>query len=460
MVTTFASEMIIHENLRRLGGNLTSIHFIGDLHGDVHCAKHWVETTKLILLPTKTTDELQWIGSENDALVFLGDYVDKGSTSSEVLTFVKSVQENFPNNVVTILGNHDFFQVLDTGLYFDYDEGSLPHPLYHPFYDYSYSFVHPEEYYQSGFLTRRPDNDEILYAMLSALQSVYSNNLESKVMMCAPKSACQPEQLDMFTSVPPFKDNEDLAERSRLRLEQWRREYAQGLLDSGLLGWMTRQPLMAVVGDALVAHGGVSRQVIAYAEQVANQHGISISSALHYLTNVPFREFWEKHIPNMEAANSVKDRIEDESYEFQLMLDIVQHRGYFKEKSGCQEVTEVIRKIGDGVERIVVGHTPRYDAEELCDGLLLASDSSLSRTFRAYGNHYCPLNEEARRKVLVSGDLNQSFGGCEHKPSDVCEGSISRISRPSPSDPWPRNVDLKKSDLIGSNEKGCINEEL
>jgi hypothetical protein len=423
------------ESLRLLGENLTSIHFIGDLHGDVHCAKYWVGRTGLVNLTSPSS--LEWIGSENDALVFLGDYVDKGSTSSSVLSFIKSLQESFPSNVVSILGNHDFFQVLDTGFYFDQD---VPHPLTHPFYEYSYSFVHPEEYLQSGFLTPQPDDDELLNATLSALQSIYYNNLQSTVNMCAPKASCKPSQLDMFTVTPPFDKDTELAERARDRIEQWRREYAQGLLDSGLLGWMARQPLVAVVGDALVVHGGVSKQVISFVDQVAEQHGVSTSSALHLLTNVPFSQFWETHIPHMVKANSVKERIE-QGYVLEISLDMVQHRGYFKQ-NGCQEVEHVIGKI-EGVERIVVGHTPRSFAEELCHGELVASDSTLSRTFRAYGNYYCPIDEGARQKI---GD-NQPFSRCEIRVKDTCEGSISSISRDSPSDAWPRNVKLLKADL-------------
>lgn len=423
------------DTLHHLGGNLTSIHFIGDLHGDVHCAKYWVERTGLVNLTSPTP--LEWIGSENDALVFLGDYVDKGSTSSSVLSFIKSLQESYPSNVVSILGNHDFFQVLDTAFYFD---ENVKHPLNHPFYEYSYSFVHPEEYLQSGFLTPQPDDDELLNATLSALQSIYYNNLQSTVLMCAPKSSCKPSQKDMFSITPPFDKDSELAERARNRIEQWRREYAQGLLDSGLLGWMARQPLVAIVGDALVVHGGVSRQVVNFVNQVAEQHGVTPSTALHYLTNVPFGQFWGKHIPNMVKANSVKERIGQE-YVLEISLDMVQHRGYFK-RDGCQEVQDVIAKF-DGVERIVVGHTPRSFAEELCDGELVASDSTLSRSFRAYGNYYCPIDERARQRIGGS----QPFTRCEIRVKDTCEGSISSISRASPSDKWPRNVQLLEADL-------------
>eukprot|EP00553_Chaetoceros_curvisetus_P002230 CAMPEP_0204628904 /NCGR_PEP_ID=MMETSP0717-20131115/16834_1 /ASSEMBLY_ACC=CAM_ASM_000666 /TAXON_ID=230516 /ORGANISM="Chaetoceros curvisetus" /LENGTH=154 /DNA_ID=CAMNT_0051645665 /DNA_START=89 /DNA_END=550 /DNA_ORIENTATION=- len=134
-------------SLRQLSEDLTSIHFIGDLHADVGCAKKWVEKTRLVNI---TSTPFQWLGdSEKDAIVFLGDYVDKGSTSADVLKFVKELQETFPNNIVTMLGNHDVFLILDTALSFHPEN---PHPLGFPFYDYAYSFMHPEEYLESDWV--------------------------------------------------------------------------------------------------------------------------------------------------------------------------------------------------------------------------------------------------------------------------------------------------------------------
>lgn len=124
--------------LRHLATNLTSIYFIGDLHGDVDCAKKWIEQTKLVDV---TSQPYAWLGEPTDAIVFLGDYVDKGSTSASVLSFVKELQTTFKDNVVSILGNHDFFQVLDAALLYNEEH---PHPLGHPQHDYAYSFVHPE----------------------------------------------------------------------------------------------------------------------------------------------------------------------------------------------------------------------------------------------------------------------------------------------------------------------------
>jgi hypothetical protein len=117
----------------------------------------------------------------------------------------------------------------------------------------------------------------------------------------------------------------------------------------------------------------------------------------------------------------------------EIILDMVQHRGYFDRLRGCAEVDEVLRRLDVGLNRVVVGHTPHDFALELCHGKLLASDSSLSRSFRAHGNMYCPLRKS----------LEDYRGGrtCSNKVhNDICEGSISRITRSSANDPWPASM--------------------
>jgi hypothetical protein len=416
-------------SLRKLHEDLTSIHFIGDLHADAECAKQWVEKTNLVNL---TSTPYEWLGNpETDALVFLGDYVDKGSASASVLKFVRELQETFPDNVVTILGNHDFFLVLDSALSFS---EANPHPLRHPFYDYAYSFMHPEEYIESTWTPDRDDDEELLGEILSALSYIYDRNLQGDLHMCAPH--CEKDQVDLFEKVPPFKQNLTLRERAVDRLDTWRKEYAQGLFDSGLLSWMTRQPIVAIVGDALIVHGGVSEHVANYLHQVAQKSSISVVDAVHYSTNVIFRKFFQEELLKVDGANKIETRLPQEGYPNELILDMVQHRGYFKQGTGCNEVNFVLDTIGAGLNRIVVGHTPHDYALELCGGKLLASDSSLSRSFRAHGNLYCPLRD--------SLDEYRGKGSCGRPHEQFCEGSISVLKRESKDDPWPTNVERFK----------------
>merc|ERR1712127_797521 len=126
------------------------------------------------------------------------------------------------------------------------------------------------------------------------------------------------------------------------------------------------------------------------------------------------------------------------------MGDIVTYRGYFKQDGAreVQYILDVFNNDNGGAEkqftatknRIVVGHTPHQLATEFYDGKLLANDSSLSRTFRAFGNLYCPVRDSVRTLNI------KEQSGCARRHSDVCEGSISHLHRTSNSDAWPEHV--------------------
>ena len=64
---------------------------IGDLHG------HFKDL--LFFLKNKT---------ENSKFVFLGDYVDRGNQSLDILFFLLNIKVKYPNNIVLLRGNHEF----------------------------------------------------------------------------------------------------------------------------------------------------------------------------------------------------------------------------------------------------------------------------------------------------------------------------------------------------------------
>ncbi len=76
---------------------------IGDIHG---------ETTHLFqlmsCLPTLTSE---------DTLVFLGDYLDRGPRSAQVIQFLRDLPSQTPAQVVTLRGNHEdaWLRVLERG---------------------------------------------------------------------------------------------------------------------------------------------------------------------------------------------------------------------------------------------------------------------------------------------------------------------------------------------------------
>ena len=78
------------EPLRLLARDLTTVYYIGDLHGDATCARKWAEKTGLVKIEG---DEVAWTGPQDAALVFMGDYVDKGIDSRGVLEFVRRLTD-------------------------------------------------------------------------------------------------------------------------------------------------------------------------------------------------------------------------------------------------------------------------------------------------------------------------------------------------------------------------------
>jgi len=85
---------------------------IGDIHGDYEAL------IKLLgLLPPL---------DEGDTLVFVGDYLDRGPRSAEVIAFLRELPQNTPAKVVLLRGNHEdgWLRVLERG----WPEFVLPAP--------------------------------------------------------------------------------------------------------------------------------------------------------------------------------------------------------------------------------------------------------------------------------------------------------------------------------------------
>jgi serine/threonine protein phosphatase 1 len=76
---------------------------IGDIHGDIDALECMFER-----LP-----ELQ----PADTVVFLGDYVDRGPCSADVVAFVRRLAASSPARVIALRGNHEdaWLRVIDSG---------------------------------------------------------------------------------------------------------------------------------------------------------------------------------------------------------------------------------------------------------------------------------------------------------------------------------------------------------
>jgi len=72
---------------------------IGDIHG------HFPRLNALLL---KLRDEAG-LNLNDDKLVFTGDYTDRNLYSKEVIQVIKELKEEFPDNVVVLMGNHEDF---------------------------------------------------------------------------------------------------------------------------------------------------------------------------------------------------------------------------------------------------------------------------------------------------------------------------------------------------------------
>jgi serine/threonine protein phosphatase 1 len=76
---------------------------IGDIHGDIQAL--WSLLSKLPTL------------DENDTLVFLGDYIDRGPSSAQVVDYVRKLHTQVKAKVICLRGNHEdaWLRVVERG---------------------------------------------------------------------------------------------------------------------------------------------------------------------------------------------------------------------------------------------------------------------------------------------------------------------------------------------------------
>ena len=95
------------ENLERYIQRGTSegrIIVIGDVHGCLHTLTHLIWKLNLDI--------------NKDTVVFLGDYIDRGTSSCETVRFVRNLQRSFPaGKCICLRGNHEQFMIDADGQY-------------------------------------------------------------------------------------------------------------------------------------------------------------------------------------------------------------------------------------------------------------------------------------------------------------------------------------------------------
>ena len=87
---------------------------IGDLHGDMKSLQSFIERLGE-----------DFISNSNNKIIFLGDYIDRGSKSIDVLSSICYLKQKYPNNIILMRGNHEApleFQFPSHDLLFDVTE--------------------------------------------------------------------------------------------------------------------------------------------------------------------------------------------------------------------------------------------------------------------------------------------------------------------------------------------------
>ncbi len=72
---------------------------VGDLHGDFSSLEKIMEKI----------DYASFLNNESNLLIFLGDYIDRGKYSLEVLLLLCKIKNLYPNNVFMLRGNHESY---------------------------------------------------------------------------------------------------------------------------------------------------------------------------------------------------------------------------------------------------------------------------------------------------------------------------------------------------------------
>ena len=112
---------------------------IGDLHADSLCARRWVAHTRLVRNLQLPAPHWEW-ANPAAALIFMGDYIDKGPHARTTLDFVSALTERFPTRVTALMGNHELNLLLDRAKA-GADGGQR-------YLEYAYAAAHPSQYLQ------------------------------------------------------------------------------------------------------------------------------------------------------------------------------------------------------------------------------------------------------------------------------------------------------------------------
>jgi Calcineurin-like phosphoesterase len=381
-----------------------AVYVIGDLHGDVECARQWVERTGLVVVQD-ANGKMTWVGdatAKTSHLVFMGDYIDKGITSKQTVEYVKSLTDQFPSTVTALMGNHELELLRDRThrIWGDNKAGYFQLP---------YSSAHPAEYLNYLDATSAADrrvDEMVIEALYNASLEVYARGLYRSTFITP--------DLDHAGSILHLIEDTELRHVVRERLVVYQEAYLNAYRTGTRLGtWLEQRPVAAMIHGTLFVHGGISLPVARFVKTSDNITRLNALLAEHAIES-KLQTFLQQHLHG------------------RTVYDMLTYRGNHKD-TACDWLPQVLP---DHTTRLALGHTPSgtvrirncrggsdaassTSSSSKNDLQILALDSALSRWFRNSGNDYCLGNH-----VNVSSDGQYECG----RKSNRCQGQIVRIA--------------------------------
>ncbi len=277
---------------------------IGDLHGDYQAYIDLLSRAGLI------DKEKNWSGG-NAIFVQTGDIADRGPDTLKIINHLKQIRkeaEQEGGQVITLVGNHEAMNMTR-----------------------DLRYVHPGEY--RAFKTKNSKS------LRSATYKANQDNIEA-----------------FYRRKDPELSDKDIRKAWMKSMPLGRLEHQQAWAPDGDIGsWVLQNPAVAIVGDVLFVHGGLSADYRHLSVETINAR---VSEALHKQTES------QDSIINTETGP-------------------LWYRGLVAQKSTgshSETETEIKRVLGNyDVDHIVVGHTPsRSGIRAHFDGRLIQIDTGAS----------------------------------------------------------------------------------
>jgi hypothetical protein len=306
---------------------------IGDLHGDYDAYRELLSQAGLI------DAKGHWSGGHS-VFVQLGDAVDRGPDSRDIILDLQRLQREAARaggQVIALVGNHEAMNVT----------GDL-------------RYVPPEEF--QNYVTRKS---------ASLREATFEANLERI-------------EAGYRRDDPQFTEAQ-----ARARFEA---QYPLGYFEQrlawapgGPIGrWVLANPAVAIVGDSLFVHGGISA---AYAARGVGQINDAVHDALH--------------APPADGHSIIDDQ-----------AGPLWYRGLAEESDASrQDVAAALQAYG--VRRIVIGHTPSLSGiRALFGGRVIMTDTGITRSYG--GTHSFLVIDGARIEAHDGGRVTELPAGGEH----------------------------------------------